>query len=94
MSTKIVCFDSIDGAFWGDNPDLVIDPRAVKVEVPADVAYWRLMFNVASQEVFVKYPDSTDEEAEQLEREAHILRDQEAAEAEAARQAALSAPTE
>lgn len=92
MSTKIVCFDSVDGAFWGDNPDLVVDPRAVKIEVPADVAYWRFTFDVLTQQVGVKYPGKSDEEAIQLEQEANLLQAQ--AEAEAEQLAALSAPTE
>jgi hypothetical protein len=59
-------FDNVSGFYWASSEELVTsdDPRAIAVEVPNDVAAWRLRYDVASKQLVVLYPGMTDAEAE------------------------------
>lgn len=61
-----VVFDNVSGQFWAEAPANVTpeDPRAVVVEVPENVAAWRLLYNPQTKQVTVKYSGMTDSEAE------------------------------
>jgi hypothetical protein len=61
-----VVFDNVSGQFWSEDPANVTpeDPRAVVVEVPEDVAAWRLSYNPKTEQVTVKYSGMTDSQAE------------------------------
>lgn len=61
-----VVFDNLSGQFWAENEADVTpgDPRAIVVEVPENVAAWRLLYNAQTGQVTVKYSGMTDSQAE------------------------------
>lgn len=63
---KPCAFDARTGQFWSDLPESVIDENAVVVDVPENIAAWRLSIIPETQEVVIKYPGSSDEDAERL----------------------------
>lgn len=63
---KSCAFNGITGAFWSDQPETVIDATAVVVDVPENIAAWRLSIVPETQEVVIKYPGSSDIDAERL----------------------------
>lgn len=84
-----VVFDRVSGAFWSDDPSQVTpgDPRAITVEVPDNTAAWRLIYDVETEQVTVRYSGMTNSKAEaamqaevEAEAAAQALAEQEAAE--------------
>jgi hypothetical protein len=71
-----VVFDNVSGQFWTEDPNQATpeDPRATIVEVPENIAAWRLRYNPETSQVVVRYPGMTDAEAEaEMEAEMRAL---------------------